>query len=53
MKKKPTPNKAEKYEEELYLKQQEHKDKERRELVSDLYKDKRLPKSRRPSPKKR
>lgn len=46
MKKKPTPNKSEKYEEELYLTQKEHKDKEKRKLTSSLYKEGRLPKSR-------
>lgn len=38
MRKKPTSNKAEKHDEEMYLKQQEHKDKEKRERTSELYK---------------
>ncbi len=54
MKKRPTPNKSEKYEEQQYFSQGEHKDKERREITSSLYKDQHLPKSRheRPRPKK-
>lgn len=51
MKQKPTANKAEKYNEEAYLKQQDHKDKEKRHLVDDLYKNRTLPTSRKPSPK--
>lgn len=45
MKKKPTPNKAEKFEEEQYFKQKEHKDKKKRELTASLYK-KTLPKTK-------
>lgn len=52
MKKKPTPNKAEKHDEQAYFTQKEHKDKEKRELRSSLYKGKRLPKSRREPPSK-
>lgn len=37
-------NKSKKYEEELYLKQQLHKDKERKENVASLYKERTLPK---------
>jgi hypothetical protein len=39
-------NKAEKYNEENYFNQRDRKDKEKRENVSSLYKDRRLPKSR-------
>lgn len=48
MKQKPTQNKKQKFEEETYLKQQDHKDKERKKLTSSIYKNRRLPKSRRP-----
>jgi len=51
MKQKPTGNKAEKFEQEIYLKQQAHKDKERKNRIADLYKDTSLPKSRHSSPK--
>jgi hypothetical protein len=46
MKQKPTGNKAEKFEQEIYLKQQTHKDKERKNRIADLYKNASLPKSR-------
>jgi hypothetical protein len=46
MKKKPTPNKAEKHAEQDYFTQKEHKDKEKRKLTASLYKEKRIPKSR-------
>jgi hypothetical protein len=44
-------NKAEKYNEEQYLKNQDHKDTERKKRVASLYKDRPLPKSRRNPPK--
>lgn len=53
MKSKLPANKAEKYQEELFFKQQDHKDKERRGRVASLYKDHPLPKSRKPTPKKK
>jgi hypothetical protein len=53
MKQKLPANKAEKYDEELYFKQQIHKDKERKERIADLYKDHPLPKTRKQSPKKK
>lgn len=46
MKQKRTANKAEKFEEELYFKQQNHKDKERKQKVADSYKERPLPKTR-------
>jgi hypothetical protein len=51
MKQKRTANKAEKYDEDAYFKQHTHKDKERKNLVASLYKDRPLPKTRRQSPK--
>ncbi|HEY4832029.1 MAG TPA: hypothetical protein VIH61_05655 [Waddliaceae bacterium] len=51
MKQKQTANKAEKYEEDIYFKQQIHKDKERKNNIANLYKDRPLPKSRGQSPK--
>jgi hypothetical protein len=53
MKPKLPANKAEKFDQELYLKQQDHKDTEKRKRVASLYKDHSLPKSRKPSPKKK
>lgn len=46
MKQKPTRNKSEKFEEESYFKQQDHKDKERKGKVDALYKGRSLPKTR-------
>lgn len=48
MKSKSTPNKANKYDQDLYFKQQEHRDKEKRRLTASLYnKNRPLPKTRR------
>jgi hypothetical protein len=51
MKQKQIGNKAEKYDQEIYLKQQTHKDKERKNRIADLYKGAHLPKSRHTYPK--
>jgi len=42
----PAGNKAEKFNEEIRMKQKDHKDKEKRENVASLYKEGHIPRSR-------